>query len=203
MNSSRNRKKDIVQLGEEYIRTQGCNAFSYYDLADELNLRPAAIHYHFPHKDDLIHAVAIASRESFEAAVSEIEKVHSNPVDQLSAFIKRIYQKPASEGKLCIVLALGSDYSSLTPACAESLRETATVILNWLTKLLSAGKLKGVFNFDGSARIRAQLLMATLSASLSLSRLYGKRMMNEMHQQLLNDIIVKPTAKRRIASHKK
>jgi TetR/AcrR family transcriptional regulator, transcriptional repressor for nem operon len=196
VNSPRTRKDDIVQLSDALIRTQGCNAFSYYDLAEALKLRPAAIHYHFPHKTDLLIAVARAAEAHFQLAIQEIEEEFKSPADQLQAFIKRIYQKPAAEGKLCIVLALGNDFTSLTPECSEALRNTATAILHWLSKLLTNGKLQGVFKFEGSARVRAQLLMAALSASLSLSRLYGKRIVTEMHQQLLNDIIVKPTAKR-------
>ncbi|MGL5889872.1 MAG: TetR/AcrR family transcriptional regulator [Bacteroidia bacterium] len=202
MNHSRNRKDDIVQLSDALIRTQGCNAFSYYDLAEALNIRPAAIHYHFPHKTDLIIAVAKAAETHFLTAAKEIEAEFTSPAAQFQAFVKRIYQKPAAEGKLCIVLALGNDFTSLTPECTEMLRNTSTAILNWLSKLLAAGQLQGVFKFEGAARVRAQLLMAALSASLSLSRLYGKRILTEMHQQLLNDIIVEPAAKRR-SSRKK
>jgi TetR/AcrR family transcriptional regulator, transcriptional repressor for nem operon len=202
VNTSRNRKEDIVQLSELLIRTQGCNAFSYYDLAEALKLRPAAIHYHFPHKNDLLVAVARAAETHFEAVVQEIEAGTVSPADQLQAFVKRIYQKPAAEGKLCIVLALGNDFTSLTPECTDALRNTATAILNWLSKLLAAGQLQGVFKFEGSTRVRAQLLMAALSASLSLSRLYGKRIITEMHQQLLNDILVEPMAKRRTSRKK-
>lgn len=203
VNHSRSRKDEIVALGETLIRTQGCNAFSYYDLADALNLRPAAIHYHFPHKNDLLTAVAATAEDNFRHTAAEIEQQHASPADRLRAFIKRMYQQPAGEGKLCIVLALGSDFNSLPPSCSDSLRKTATAILEWLATVLAAGRDQKKFSFNGSPRSRAQLMLAALSASLPLSRLYGKRIFTEIQQQLLHDIMVQPPAKRRSVSPKK
>ncbi|MCA6365280.1 MAG: TetR/AcrR family transcriptional regulator [Bacteroidetes bacterium] len=185
------------------IRTQGCNAFSYYDLAEALKLRPAAIHYHFPHKDDLLTAVAVSAGENFRHSVAEIEQQYASPEAQLQAFIRRIYKQPAGEGKLCIVLALGSDYYSLPPVCSDALRKTTSVILEWLAAVLEAGRAQKKFSFHGSSRNRAQLMLAALSASLPLSRLYGKRIFTEIQQQLLNDIMVQPPARRRTVSPKK
>jgi TetR/AcrR family transcriptional regulator, transcriptional repressor for nem operon len=203
VNSSRTRKDEILALSESLIRTQGCNAFSYYDLAEALHLRPAAIHYHFPHKNDLLTAVAASAGEDFKLTVLEIEQQHATPEAQLQAFIKRIYQQPAGEGKLCIVLALGSDYHSLSPVCSAALRETTSAILEWLAAVLAAGRAQKKFSFNGSPKIRAQVMLAALSASLPLSRLYGKRIFTEIQQQLLNDIMVQPPAKRRTVSPKK
>ncbi|MCU0433043.1 MAG: TetR/AcrR family transcriptional regulator [Bacteroidia bacterium] len=203
MNPSRSRKDEIVALSESLIRTQGCNAFSYYDLAEALRLRPAAIHYHFPHKDDLLTAVAVSAGEGFKQTVAEIEQQYASPAGQLRAFIRRMYQEPAGEGKLCIVLALGSDFNSLPPACSEALRKTSTAILEWLATVLAAGREQRSFSFNGTPRSRAQLVLSSLSASLPLSRLYGKRIFTEIQQQLLNDIMVQPPAKSRAASPKK
>ena len=41
-------KDKIRNLAEELIRTKGYNAFSYADLSAPLQIKNAAIHYHFP-----------------------------------------------------------------------------------------------------------------------------------------------------------
>jgi len=43
----------ILDSAERLVQTRGFNAFSYADIATELRLRKASIHYHFPSKADL------------------------------------------------------------------------------------------------------------------------------------------------------
>lgn len=40
-------------MANKYIQKVGFNAFSYSDLADEIGIKKASIHYHFPSKIDL------------------------------------------------------------------------------------------------------------------------------------------------------
>lgn len=197
------RKDEIISLSNALIRTQGCNAFSYYDLAETLHIRPSAIHYHFPQKTDLLKAVATAAENDFKAAAIQLDAAYPEEAERLRQFIRQTYQQPATEGKLCIVLALGTDYSSLSAGCCEALKATTTAITDWLSRLLKSGRLAGVFRFEGDPRVRAQLLIAMLSAALSLTRLYGPRMLAQFHKQVLTDLLVQPPAKRRQSSRKK
>ena len=43
----------ILDVAEALIQRRGYNAVSYGDLAEELDMTTAAIHYHFPSKTDL------------------------------------------------------------------------------------------------------------------------------------------------------
>ena len=43
----------ILELANKYIQKVGFNAFSYSDLANEIGIKKASIHYHFPSKTDL------------------------------------------------------------------------------------------------------------------------------------------------------
>ncbi|MFB6280120.1 MAG: TetR/AcrR family transcriptional regulator, partial [Salinibacter sp.] len=43
----------ILDLAQDRIQQRGYNAVSYGDLAEDLDLTTAAIHYHFPSKADL------------------------------------------------------------------------------------------------------------------------------------------------------
>ncbi|MFC7669875.1 TetR/AcrR family transcriptional regulator [Hymenobacter humi] len=51
----------IVDLAENLLLERGFNAFSYQHIARKLGVKPAAIHYHFPSKDDL--GTAIVARQ--------------------------------------------------------------------------------------------------------------------------------------------
>ena len=62
----RSTKKTIVHLGDELIRRNGYNAFSYADIAKSLQVKNAPIHYHFPSKSDLATAIVDWHIQSFE-----------------------------------------------------------------------------------------------------------------------------------------
>ena len=47
----------ILDVAEQLVQVRGFNAFSYADVAGELELTNAALHYHFPSKSELGEAL--------------------------------------------------------------------------------------------------------------------------------------------------
>src|SRR5437763_1664618 len=64
LTARRSRRRDtgeeILNAAEELLQRRGYNAFSYHHIAIQLGVRNAAIHYHFPSKEDL--GVALVTR---------------------------------------------------------------------------------------------------------------------------------------------
>ena len=48
-----NTRDEILKVASHLLQTRGFSAFSYAHIAETLNVKPAAIHYHFPTKTDL------------------------------------------------------------------------------------------------------------------------------------------------------
>ena len=46
-------RNQILDLAERAMRLRGYHAVSFRDIADELGIKSASIHYHFRHKEDL------------------------------------------------------------------------------------------------------------------------------------------------------
>ncbi|MCB9111119.1 MAG: TetR/AcrR family transcriptional regulator [Anaerolineales bacterium] len=61
-----NSKRTILNLAESLLQDKGFNGFSYANIASELGVKNAAIHYHFPSKEDLGVAVIKRYRERFK-----------------------------------------------------------------------------------------------------------------------------------------
>ena len=49
----RDTREEILNTAESLWQHRGYNAFSYHHIAVQLGIRNAAIHYHFPGKEDL------------------------------------------------------------------------------------------------------------------------------------------------------
>ncbi|HEY3475881.1 MAG TPA: TetR/AcrR family transcriptional regulator, partial [Anaerolineales bacterium] len=48
-----NSKRTILNMAEDLLQYKGFNGFSYAHISSKLGVKNAAIHYHFPTKEDL------------------------------------------------------------------------------------------------------------------------------------------------------
>ncbi|CAN5478454.1 TetR/AcrR family transcriptional regulator [soil metagenome] len=176
----------ILQLGQELFRTKGFNAFSYYDLAEALKVRPAAIHYHFPTKDDLARAIIEQERETFQAFTEKTDRLTDYRL-RMRRFIQS-FAGHAEAHQLCLVGASGADFASFGRAVHEQIRRMATEIITWLERTLQEGRAAGTFVFQGSAHTRALLVVTNMAASLHLARILGTQEFKRLSQQLLTDL---------------
>jgi TetR/AcrR family transcriptional repressor of nem operon len=60
-----NTNRAISDLAESLLQDKGFNDFSYAHIASELGVKNAAIHYHYPTKEDLSCAVVQRYRDRF------------------------------------------------------------------------------------------------------------------------------------------
>jgi TetR/AcrR family transcriptional repressor of nem operon len=180
-------RENILELGENLIRTKGYNAFSYLDISSELGIKNAAIHYYFPSKENLGTSIVKTNVQRFEEMV---ENMHSRGFDelrQLETFIK-IYIKSHREKKLCLMGSLGPDFNTLNDSTKAELKRMTEMILNWLTTILESGKEKKIFIFKEEPKNKAVVLLSCLIASLQLARILDKLDYKSVYQTILEGI---------------
>lgn len=178
-----NTKDQILALGEELIRTRGYHAFSYKDIANQLNVKNAAIHYHFPTKAYLGVAIIQKSIDGFYALTEYWNQVSHK--QQLRDVI-RIYERSNDQGWCCLMGALSSATPSLPAAMRDKLGEMAQLILDRVTLILDEGKSSGQFSFKEPARRKAHIIISSLLSSLLLDRV-----LNENVFESITDTIIK------------
>src|SRR6478609_4840315 len=97
----------IIELAQAAIATRGYSAFSFRELAAELGIKSASIHYHFPTKTHLGVEVARAWRERLELALNHIAANNTQPKQALLGWID-IYRHEAANSErmtVCTMLA--------------------------------------------------------------------------------------------------
>ena len=67
-------KESILRLGMEFIQTYGYHSFSYADIAKELKIKNAAVHYHFPGKEDLLAEIVEQYIQRYHELARSLEK---------------------------------------------------------------------------------------------------------------------------------
>ena len=164
-------RQQILELGETLIRSKGYNAFSYKDISGALNIKNAAVHYHFPSKVDL--GLAVIQRTMDELEGQKVAWAGLSPSEKMDQFI-RIYQKSRERNLICFMGALGSSFDSLPTAMQQKLNEASEQILSWLKGVLADGKADGSFGFAESVDEKAHNIVSALLSSLILNKVTGK-----------------------------
>lgn len=160
----------IMDLAQDYIQTRGYNAFSYKDLANDLGIKTASIHYHFPKKADLGAAIVQRYTETFMALYGGQEPTGDNHLEQFQTYLGPFIETSNSGVRICLCGALGGEVGSLPDAIQTEVVRFIEYHEHWLSRLLDAGRSAGSFKFPGNADDMARVIFSTLQGALTISR---------------------------------
>lgn len=110
------RRETILDVAERLIRTHGYSGFSFREVASEVGIKSASVHYHFPTKPDLAAAVAKRYRERFADALEEAE---TNGMDRVTAWRKLFQKALKQDGLMCLCGILAAEGDSLPSEVAK------------------------------------------------------------------------------------
>lgn len=170
-------KNQIIDLAEQLIRSRGYNGFSYSDISKPLEIKNAAVHYHFPAKEDLGLAVIQKTMEEFEKMKSNISTAPNQA--KLERFIK-IYTDNQKANLVCFMGALGSTFDSLPTNMQKALNASSIEIRQWLNEVLDQGLRNKEFHFSESVAQKTDVIISSLLASLVLNKVTGDNVLNNV-----------------------
>src|SRR5918993_590739 len=76
----------ILDVAERLVQRRGFNGFSYADVASELGISKASLHYHFAGKAELGEALIGRYAGRFAAALEEIDRDGADAPGKLDAY---------------------------------------------------------------------------------------------------------------------
>lgn len=113
------RREAILDVAERLIRANGYSGFSFREVASEVGIKSASVHYHFPAKPDLAAAVAERYRERFAKALEVKEKQGTARVEAWRALFHSALKR---DGLMCLCGILAVEGASLPPQVAKEAR---------------------------------------------------------------------------------
>lgn len=180
-----NTSDEILSLADRLIRRKGFNGFSYADLASIMQVRNAAIHYHFPSKTGL--ATTVINKELHTVVNGRLEGTHLPGNEQLKNIVTMFFQRSLSE-QLCLPGSLAAEYLTFTDEMQEKVREMCRDYQQWMAEILEKGRRDRSLYFEGSPADRALLVLSVLMSSLLLCRVMGRQIFDQTIDQLLKDL---------------
>lgn len=185
-----NTKRAILDLAETLLQDNGFNGFSYAHIASELGVKKAAIHYHFPTKEDLGCAVVQRYRDRFQLWINNARVKDLQPQDKLDWFFDIYANMRADHSKVCISGVLEAEFNSIPDALRQQTESLTGELLTWLTATLEEGRAAGVFQFNGQPADKATLILSSVQGALQIARALGAEKFQAVIQQHKQDLLV-------------
>ena len=151
----------LLDSAERAARQRGFDAFSYADLAREVGIRKASIHYHFPLKADLAFGLIERYAARISKMLADIGATQTNAAAKLRAY-HQLYRDALADGtQLCLCVALSAGRDSLSEDVLEQLTQFHEDSTAWLQLVFEAAAEDGTVTgmTDPSADAHATLAL--------------------------------------------
>jgi TetR/AcrR family transcriptional regulator, transcriptional repressor for nem operon len=162
----------ILDIAERLAQVRGFNGFSYADVAAELMISKASLHYHFRGKADLGEALIGRYATRFAQALEQIDKRGGGAPAKLAAYAD-LYADVLRDRRMCLCGMLAADYETLP----EPMRNAVVAFFDdneaWVAGVLEQGERERSLRLAGCAREVAQVIVGGLEGALLVARPYG------------------------------
>jgi TetR/AcrR family transcriptional repressor of nem operon len=161
----------ILDIGERLVQVRGFNGFSYADVAAELSLTKASLHYHFPSKADLGEAIIARYAERFADALARIDTDGAAAPAKLAAYAD-LYAEVLRDERMCLCGMLAAEYETIPSPIRGAVVRFLDDNEAWLTLVLEQGRREGSLSFVGSTAVLARSIVSGLEGALLIARPY-------------------------------
>ena len=162
----------VLDAAERLVQVRGFNGFSYADIAAEMHMTKASLHYHFATKADLGEALITRYAARFFAALDAADTDGTSAPAKLSAYAK-LYADVLSQQRMCLCGMLAAEYPTLPGPMQSAVLEFFDHNEDWLQAVLEQGRSEGSLEFTGPARDTARMIISGLEGAMLVTRPYG------------------------------
>ncbi|AUH51373.1 TetR/AcrR family transcriptional regulator [Chromobacterium sp. ATCC 53434] len=162
-------RKRILDLAEELLLTRGFNGFSYQHISSALGVRNAAIHYHFPKKNDLGVALIQRYRRRFQRFIEQQQEWDApRRLESYFGLSDQYYQQ---RKQICPSGILSTEFQTLP----DDMREEAAAFIDemrqWAVAIVRQGRDSGQMAYAGTPEAVGMMLFSALQGGLQLARI--------------------------------
>jgi TetR/AcrR family transcriptional regulator, transcriptional repressor for nem operon len=162
-----------LDVAERLVQVRGFNGFSYADVAGELQITKASLHYHFPGKAALGEALIVRYTERFVEALHAIGTGVEGAPARLTAYAD-LYARVLADRRMCLCGMLAAEYETLPRPMQRAVTSFFDQNEAWLARVLLEGRRRGEVRFTGSGRELARAVIAALEGGMLVSRPFSE-----------------------------
>ncbi len=134
--STHSKSDDILDVAETRMRGGGYDSVSFRDIAAEVGIKSASVHYHFPQKADLGVAVVQRYAERFLETLGAPDDPGESPSERLARICEGYRAALFDQGLLCLCCVLGAESGALPKPVSEAVGDFFAGLLDWTARAL-------------------------------------------------------------------
>ena len=162
----------ILDVAEQMLQVRGYNGFSYGDVATELGITRAALHYHFKGKAELGRALVERYAARFSAALDDLDATAPNAAAKLRGYIG-LYTDVLSADRMCLCGMLAAEHRTLPDPMQRAVCDFFSANTTWLQKVLEEGCADDSLRCPGTTEDSASMVLGALEGGMLIARLDG------------------------------
>lgn len=128
------KKEALLKAAENKVRLGGYSNFSFRELASEIGIKSASVHYHFPTKADLGAELAHQYTNAFLNALGSPSKHKANGKNPIEVYTQLFRSALLFDKKMCLCGLLGAESDSLPEKVRFEVKRFFNQNLEWLTE---------------------------------------------------------------------
>ena len=160
------KKEALLKAAEGRVRLGGYDNFSFRELANEVGIKSASVHYHFPTKADLGAELAHQYTNAFLAALGDPALIKAKGEDPINTYTSLFHNALLSDNKMCLCGLLGAQGDSLPDKVRIEVKRFFNENLSWLKQ---AHRLNGEANPEQAAIVTVSVLEGAVMISKALN----------------------------------
>ena len=162
----------ILDVAERLVQVRGFNGFSYADVAAELHVTKASLHYHFAGKAELGEALVQRYASRFNEALDHIAARRVDAKTKLDAYA-RLYTDVLRDERMCLCGMLAAEYQTLPEPMREAVLRFFDENEEWLASVLEQGEREGSLKLAAPPGDVARMIVSGLEGAMLVARTYG------------------------------
>ena len=161
----------ILDVAERLVQVRGFNGFSYADVAAELHITKASLHYHFASKAELGEALITRYAARFADALAKIDSSVPETRDKLDAYVG-VYADVLRRKRMCLCGILAAEYQTLPQPMRGAVTRFFEDNEAWLMTVLERGQAEGSLSLPESVGDAANMIVSGLEGAMLVARPY-------------------------------
>jgi len=131
-------REAIMGAARAAVQTSGYTALSFRELAKDVGIKSASVHYHFPTKGDLATALAARYADEAQAYLAELlesQQSHDQLLDTYVAVFRAALER---DNRMCLCGMMAAEYDELPDSARVEVERFTAVNTDWLEKVFSS-----------------------------------------------------------------
>lgn len=163
---------EILKVARRLMMERGYNGFSFRDVAAEVDIKSASIHYHFPTKAELAESAARDYREWCSRELANLSA--PDALGLLSAYGDLFVAMLKDEGNVCLGGVLAIDVATIPSQVKTEVKRFFEAHHAWLSAVLRKGQEDGDIRADIDPDAFAAMYISSVEGAMIVARGVGR-----------------------------